>query len=405
MAVDPVSPADPATDPYPAIFRQQILRSIRYLLTRLDGATSAIPEDDVKALALHVLDFALQMAADQPEAWRLSAPALTTLAPGMEQAGHRTDWAPYLARGLSAARRQEDWANAASLHFHLGVLHQLQGHLAQAETDFVAAVSLFAQVGQVRDQARAMNRRAYVLRLQGENRASNELVFQALDLLAEGGAERGYCAFVLGCNAFDAQAWEEAAGHYQQALDLWQVHGEIRMVAWNLTNLGTALRNMKQLDKAAASFRQALALFDQIEDPTNQAITRMNLGTIYLVTDQLEEAERLYVAAEEAFRRMGDDLQLAKVYNNLGLVYQGQKRWDEAEKSLLAGIQLSVTTGNIPDEVNSLDNLGGVYRDSGRPDLARSTWQKALTRLASAPNAANAQILRKMVIDQLAELE
>ena len=406
MAVDP-PPGDnvPAPDPYPALFRQQILRSIRYVLTRLQGASSAIPDDELKAMALHVLDYALQMAVDQPEAWSLSAPALTTLAPGMEQAGHRADWADFLARGLSAALAQGDRANAGTLHFHLGTLHQLQGQMDVAEAHFVDAASAFGEMAQPRDRARAINRQAYVARLVGRNQTSADLVAQALDLLAEGDAERGYSAFVLGCNAYDGEAWKEAAAYYQQALDLWREHGETRMVAWNLTNLGTALRQMGAREAATERFEQALALFEQIEDPTNQAITRMNLGTVYLQTDRLAQAAQAYVEAEQVFRRMGDDLQLARVYNNLGLVYYAQQAWEQAEAALNSAIQTWIKIRDVPNEVNTLDTLAEVFRDSGRPEQARSTWLHALERLSTTPNAAAYPGLHRLVTKNLADLE
>ncbi len=409
MAVDPVPAADSpdatSSDPYPAIFRQQILRSMGYVLAQLRGATSAIPDDELKSLALHVLDFALKMAPDQPEAWSLSAPALTTLAPGMAQAGHRSDWADYLERGLATAQAQGDRANAAALHFHLGTLHQLQGDLGQAQTHFVQAATGFAHTGQQRDQAQAINRQAYMARLRGQNQVSLGLVDQALGLLAEDDAERGYSAFVQGCNAYDAQEWAQAAAFYQQALDLWQEHGETRMVAWNLTNLGTALRGLKAYGQAADRFRQALALFDQVQDPTNRAITQMNLGTVYLMTGRLDEAQTAYVEAEAVFQSMKDDLQLAKVYNNLGMVYAGKGLWEQAEETFNASIQCYAQMGDVASEVNTWDSLGELYRDSDRPDLARSTWQHALARLATIPDAAAAPHLQRLVSDHLAELE
>ena len=108
---------DLAPDPYPSIFRQQILRSIRYVLEQLHASASATPTQEIKDLALHVLDYGLALSADQPEAWDLAAPALTTLAPGMEQAGHRADWAEYLRRGLAVAQAKAGRASAAPVHF------------------------------------------------------------------------------------------------------------------------------------------------------------------------------------------------------------------------------------------------------------------------------------------------
>ena len=396
---------DPASrpDPYPAIFRQQILRSIRYVLEQLHA--SAIPTQEIKELALHVLDYGLALSADQPEAWDLSAPALTTLAPGMEQAGHRADWADYLRRGLAVAQAKQDRARAAPLHFYLGTLHQLQGDLVEARVQFVAAGADFGVLNQDRDLARAINREAYVARLLQHNQESERLVGRALVLLDADDAERGYSYFVRGCNAFDARDWALAEQWYRQSLDLWYREEDPRMVAWNLTNLGTALRRQKQMDQAAQCFTQAIEIFDQIQDPAHRAIAEMNLGTVHLQTADLNAALAAYLSAEECFRRMGDDLHLATVYNNLGLVYARQHRNGEAETAYMAAIAGSEKLGNVADTVNVMDSLGELYRDTDRPDLARTIWTQALDRLTAIADTPAYAHFFNMVSGHLAELE
>ena len=392
-------------DPYPALFRQQILRSIRFVLAQLQSSASAIPTQEIKELALHVLDYGLALSADQPEAWDLSAPALTTLAPGMEQAGHRADWADYLRRGLAVAQAQDDRMRAAPLHFYLGTLHQLLGDYAEAETQFVAAGVAYATLGQDRDRARAINREAYVARLMARNQESDRLVGQALALLDEADPERGYSYFVRGCNAFDALDWALAEQWYRRSLETWYREEDPRMVAWNLSNLGTALRRLKRMDEAADCFAQAIKIFDEIQDPAHRAIAEMNLGTVYLMTADLDAALTAYLSAEEVFRRLGDDLNLSTIYNNLGLLYARQQRIGEAETAYLAAIARSEKLGNVANMVNDMDSLGELYRDTDRPDLARSTWTQALDRLTAIADTPAHGYYFDMVSGHLAELE
>ncbi len=396
---------NPNPDPYPAIFRQQILRSIRFVLAQLHSSASAIPTQEIKELALHVLDYGLALSVDQPEAWDLSAPALTTLAPGMEQAGHRGDWADYLRRGLAVAQAQDDRASAAPLHFYLGALHQLQGDLAEARVQFMAAGAAYGALAQDRDRARAINREAYVARLLQRNQESDRLVDRALALLAEDDAERGYSYFVRGCNAFDALDWALAEQWYRRSLETWYREEDPRMVAWNLTNLGTALRRLGRMDEAADCFTQAIEIFDEIQDPAHRAVAEMNLGTVHLLARDLDAALTAYLSAEEVFRRMGDDLHLATVYNNLGLVYAGQQRAEEAESAYLTAIARYDRLGNVAEMVNVMDSLGELYRDTDRPDLARSTWTQALARLAAIAHTPAHGHYFNMVSDHLAELE
>jgi len=382
---------DASSDPYPAIFRGQILRSIRYVLDQLQASAAPIPSQEIKELALHVLDYGL-------------APALTALAPGMEQAGHRADWVDYLRRGLAVAQAQDDQESAAALHFHLGTLHQLQGDLGEALAQFVAAAGEYAALARPRDQARSVNRQAYVLRLSARNQESVQWVEAALGLWGAEDVERGYSYFVRGCNAYDAREWATAELWYRRSLEIWYREEDPRMVAWNLSNLGTALRGLERFDEAAHCYREAIGIFDEIQDPAHRAIAEMNLGTVYLQTGKLDAALAAYLSAEEWLRRMGDDLHLASVYNNLGLVYARQHRGEEAETAYLAAIARLEKLGAIAPLVNTMDSLGEIYRDMGRANQARSTWQQALDRLSAIAHTPAHAYYFNMVSDHLAEL-
>lgn len=399
----PVPPPQP--DPYPAIFRIQILRSIRYVLDQLHATAAPIPSQEIQELALHVLDYGLSLAADQPEAWDLSAPTLTILAPGMEQAGHRADWADYLRRGLAVAQAKDDRASAAPLYFYLGTLYQLQGDLPEARSHFVAAGADYGALNQDRDRARAINREAYVARLMQRNQESDRLVDQALALLGETDPERGYSYFVRGCNAFDARAWGLAETWYRRSLETWYREEDPRMVAWNLTNLGTALRRLDRMDEAAHCYRQAIEIFDEIQDPAHRAVAQMNLGTIHLLADDLDAALAAYLAAEDSFRRLNDDVHLAQIYTNLGLLYARQRRTVQAETAYVTAIAGYEKLGSVAAMVNAMDSLGELYRDTGRLDLARSTWQQAQDRLAAIADTPAYAYYFNMVSNHLAELE
>ena len=69
---------------------------------------------------------------------------------------------------------------------------------------------------------------------------------------------------VAGRRAMDAAAWEDALGHFENALSL--VEGRTRARAEALVNLGLALRSLGRIEDAATAWREALDLYTEVDE-------------------------------------------------------------------------------------------------------------------------------------------
>lgn len=397
MAVE-TSPQSPVS-PYAALFRGYIQRSLQATLQIVQQAGDVLPAEDGEQ-ALHSLGYAFGL----PEAWPTTSQLLAALAPKLEQAGYREEWLAWLERGLQECLRYEDSLTEAELRFNLGVLYQLQGKLDEAGNQFAASAAQAAALGRPLDQARALNRRGYVARLQSRLAEAQELAAAALALLPEQEVERGYSYFVQASVAFDQRAWPEAVRLYRLALGLWQASANQRMKAWSLTNLATALRAQGEHEEARRCLEQALDLFEQIGDPVHQATARMNLGNVHLSSGRTAEALEQYCLAEPVFRKVQDKLRLAHVYNNLGMAYRLLERWDESAAALLAAIDLWRQLGDAAQLINTMDGLGLTELGRGRPDEAAAVWRAALAELDRVPDETRRQHLHGMVDEHLQTL-
>jgi len=372
------SPAPPeAPAGFFAIFAQCLTNALHHYLAKLDDDVALAPPVQERQSAMHLLNYALKL----PACWPITSQLLVKLAPKMEQAGHRRDWLPYLMQGIEMSHLQADTATEAEMQLQAALLYQLMGDDARAAQQFTTAVTLFRLLGDQHNQARALNRLAYVARLQRRYPEAKRLVHEALGYLSTTDPERGSSHTVLGAIALDFQQWEQAIEHFRQSLHIWQAQGNQRMIARRLRDLGPALRAQKHYAEALACYEQAMRLFGEIEDYIQQAVTCTNLGVVYTEIGQPAQAIALYRQAEPIFRQTYDERQLAMLFNNLALAYQAQQQADLAQAAYHQSIAYWQSVGDIAALVTVMDGLGLLYIEQKKVEDALHILRQARSRL------------------------
>lgn len=365
----------PAVD-YRAIWHKQLVNGMQYILDALAQCSSGI-STELQYQTLAVLDYALNVR----EIWRTTRTLFLTIAPKMEQAGQRDTWMPYLQRGLQQGELAEDDDVILEANFHLGLLYEMRGDYEQAKTHLAASAKRCAKLNRLEDQARALNRLAYVARRQRQLKEAAQLIDQALTLVPKDHTEVAYSHMVLGALALDRREWEAAIPLFQQAHDLWERVNDERKTAWSLTNLGAALRGAGSLEAAKIAYNDAIKRLVQTDDPINLAVAQMNLGNIFLDLNQPDQSLTYFEAAEQVFSLAQERLRLAKIYNNLGIAHRRLQNWGKAEVYFEKSIELFEYTSNFPSVINALDGLGLVYFEQEAIDKARATFERALNTL------------------------
>lgn len=397
MVVDGTT-TSPEAD-YVAIFEGYVLQSVRRLLARVRRSGAALPDADQRQ-AQHTLSYALKF----PVAWPEVRALLLAIAPKMEQAGQRDDWIPFLEQGLRQSQARGDAEAAAELELQLGILRWLQGKYDSARSHLRASANSFAGLHAPHDQARALNRLAYVARLQRRFEAAAQLAEKARRLAGDDASEQAYSAMVLGLVQLDRRNWPAAIARLQQALHLWEGRNDRRMIGLCLVNLGAALRPLKRYEEATELYRRALDVFEEINDPVNHALTQMNLGNVLLSRDRPAEAVSLYLASERVFHRLQDRLRLAQLYHNTGLCYRRLQQWPQAEEAYLSSIEHYQALGNVALLVEPMDGLGLVYLALGRQAAARETFEAALDQLEQIEGQPGYQRLFEMLTAHLQQV-
>lgn len=340
----------------PERFRAFIGHALNHALQRLPTATEGLDQEG-RAFAFHALGYGLRYAPVWPETRAL----LLALALPLEQAGYRHEWIPYLEQGVAQAARLDDPTTEAELSFHLGVIYHHQGRLNEARLIFQRALALNKAHGDGWQQGRIMNRLAQTARSEGCLEEASLLLGETLTLIGDEVGERGFSHMVLGTIAFDSEQWEDCESHFRRSLTYWEQSGDMRRIAFGLTNLSTVLAKQGQFTESRGLHERTVVIFKTIGDPVHQAVATMNLGNVVLAQQEYEDAAILYAAASQHLLASQDQIRLAPLLNNQGMVLHKLQRWDEARRSYEASLKYWEHLGNRSKYVNTLDNLGLLF--------------------------------------------
>jgi CHAT domain-containing protein/Tfp pilus assembly protein PilF len=171
---------------------------------------------------------------------------------------------------------------------------------------------------------------------------------------------------------------DAAAASFLRAAELWtearyQVY---RSDAWNRAAL--ALKEGRHYEEAAKHFQSALNLAREIEDPSLQARILSNLGNLF--TDRGEPAQGIKPLTEalQISRDIGDRSRKVSVLNNLGFAHMELSEPQKAIECYLEALHDASDLGDRAMEAVTLNNLGDAYATLGDFDKALAHFNQAL---------------------------
>lgn len=398
MDVSIVSRSALSTDPYPALFRDYILRSAVTTLARVQSHSGSFSTADENQV-FHCLDYALAL----PDAWPVARDILTAIAPMMVQAGYHDGWIPYLQHGIDLALANVDPDIAAQLLLNLGWLWQLRGNFDQAHAFYSDSLRQYTICRNEQGRALALTRIAFVSALQCDYQTAHEQAGAALALLGDEDTARAAALNILGLIARRRHQWETAEQHYRAALSIRRLQNDLFNVANNLRDLGCLYREAGRHEEAKISLREAIDLYTNLDSRGEAASALTNLANVLAVTNQMEEALRHYRDAHQVFRELFDDLNLAVTTFNIGYTEFHLERSAQAKPALRDAVRRWRALGNPLMEAESLTLLGQIWLQEMQPARARSAFgaaQEALRMIESTPEVKE---LRHTLVDLLQE--
>ena len=379
---------EPATPTYHQVFVGYMTNGLKESLARIQRHDNVVPDSDLRQ-ALLLLDRGLQ----QDEAWDASRELLLELAPKMEQMGYRAGWIPYLERGIEQSNLQSDRMAAGTLHYQHGLLHRLIGRHDKARSSLEKSEQIFAEVGEPEHQAKALNQLAYVAWQQGQAEETIRCANCALLLLPKDHIESAMAYSVLGLIAVEQWQFEGAEKNHRKALTIRQKHGNIRLIAWSLQNLGVALSRQENFAEAIQHYEDALELLESIGDTGNLGIVHLNLGLAKHYANRFFDALRNYANASTIFKTLNDRANIARLLMNQGLTHFALNELSDAEICFSSAVQLFSEQSNDMHRLNATDGL--IMTEIAQQNFteANKHLSVALVELEALPELPNHKYL------------
>lgn len=365
-------------DDFGALFRTYLVQRTENLLAEVSKDDTLLDEE-VRSKALAALEFALESSEMQS----LAGGLLLAMAPKMERAGFRNEWMVYLKRWLSDNAGKSDLARKGEVEYQAGFLSQLCSDFEQAKEYLKRSHDTFEELSIPGKQARALNRLAFVVRLQDRPVEARNYVEKAITLLDLDSLEREFCHFILAVLAEDSGNYTEAVAHYRISLDLCKQIGDSSKLALRLGNLGLGLYYAKEYAESIDCYQQSISLFTELNDKARTAGSLLNLGVVYLVTERYETAIEMFTQAESVFRYLSDGYYLGFVYLNLGITQRYLNNHEQSEQFLLTAIQYWKQIGSMTELVNAMDELGLTYVSAHTTSKAIEMFEDAFQVLLS----------------------
>jgi tetratricopeptide (TPR) repeat protein len=398
MASQPLA-AQPLAD-YPLIFRRYILRNLQISLEQVRQSGDTLAEA-IQQQALHILDFALRFE----ESWPILCELLLHLSPFMERLGEYRRWLAYLTQALALCRRCHDQEAEARLTWTAGVLSRRLGDLLTAEhylqqSQTLAAALLYEQ----RLRANALTELAHVIQMQHRLVEAKALIQQAHTLLSPDDPLRAPGYSVLGDVFFEEQNWAAAAALTEQAIALWNAHGQRVFAASGWRGLARIRWRQGDASAAVVCYERAIACYEASHEQVQQAITCVGLGGIYAGLADGAQALLWLAQAEQILLPLQDTYHLAMLYTNYGIAYRLLRQWPQAVDALHKSLAYAQELGDQERQVNGLTELATVYQACEQVSQARHTLiqaQNLLDQLSTWPDAAHYQALITQMLQTL----
>jgi predicted ATPase/class 3 adenylate cyclase len=260
---------------------------------------------------------------------------------------------------------------------------RLAGEAAQASYANEAALDYYARVLRllnVDERVDVMLRLGEVLRLVGRWEEAATHYNEALQLAEtrQNRLAQARCFLAIGdlerMQGNFAPAWE----HLSRSSELFEMEGDRQGVAQVLHTGGTLAAQQGDYSAARARFGASLETRRAIEDRDGEARLLNNLAIIDEYEADLEGALALQEESLSIRRQLGDPWAIANSLNNLGNVLLKRGQFVEARARLEEAVALLRDIGDQWRLANALNNLGNAAREQADYGEARRLYVESI---------------------------
>jgi tetratricopeptide (TPR) repeat protein len=387
------------TTPYTALFLRQVRNGLEYALASVRRVNEL--DEPTRNHALSVIELGVK----HPDLWQPTRELLFLIAPLIEQAGGREDWIPFLEMGVMKATRYGDLEAVGEFHFQLGLLFQLLGDYDQIEPHYRASADAFKKLPDTERHGRTLNRWAFAALTSAVKVELAMQLVERAEQLVQSAVEKGYSYMVRGEKARREKQPGVTYEWFAKSWEYWETVGNLRYIAWGLTNLGVSLNGIKQYEEGRDILHRAVGYFDLIHDPAYHSVALHNLGIAYYFLGNPQQALVYYHEALTVFRRLNRGHPLAMLYNAMGKSYKALGQWKQAYRSYELACEVFKQLNDVAQIANVMSNIAEIMEAEKRFTDAIELLRKALALLERHKGIASYKHYHTMILSDLERIE
>jgi tetratricopeptide (TPR) repeat protein/serine/threonine protein kinase len=183
----------------------------------------------------------------------------------------------------------------------------------------------------------------------------------------------------LGNLDFEQSHHDEALRRYQEALAIFEKHGDRSGEGRTQGHIGTVYQAQGAHERALAFFTSAVTIAREIGNKSSESMHLGNLAAVYQVQDQANQAIELFSQAIDLAREIRDKRREGIHLGNLGNVYRAQGENERAVDLFTQAAAIAQEIGDKRSEGIGLGNLGDTLTGLGRPKEAEDALKKAIS--------------------------
>jgi CHAT domain-containing protein len=175
--------------------------------------------------------------------------------------------------------------------------------------------------------------------------------------------------------------YKKALEYFQEAFELYNSIGEIKLSAALIGNKATIFHKLGQVDSAFYYYNKSLQLRESLGDQLGSAGVLRNIGSLYNSQGRYIEAI-YYLEQSLALRRISNDsIGIINTLNSVAVLYSNLNYFEKSIEILKECIELSELVNDKRKYAMSLVNMGNILMEQGDYTKCLDFFYKGLTLL------------------------
>jgi len=170
---------------------------------------------------------------------------------------------------------------------------------------------------------------------------------------------------------------EDAAAHYQQALDRCPDE-DLKAKSATLNNLAQVIAQQGDIERALDLWQRSLDIDERIGDVQGKATTLNNMAGVIAQQGEIERALGLWQRSLDIQERIGNVKDKAITLNNMARVIANQGDIDRALDLWQQSLEIQERIGDVKGKATTLNNMATNAYRQGDSERALDLWQQDL---------------------------